>query len=360
MKKTLIKTGLFLLPVFLIVGSINFLVDPGNLFCEVTVEENILSYLQSGYNVENISNFNDRLLIKNYIFNLKTAPEVVVIGSSRLQQIRARHLKCKYLLNCWVPHADIFDLLGIYYLFLENNLSPKTIVLGLDPWMLNDNNPNLEWKGLKPESYKMLDSLNMAENKVSFRFEFGESKFLALVSPSYFQQSVKFLKKFNFKKPEILPTKQEENTGATRLTDLSFSYEKEFREKTTEKVSEEAKLFMTSKNNRAYYSGYTKLSIKREKILLGFINFLKRKGISVILYSPPYHPVAYDCLKRDSCYKMGILADLEYKKIADLKKVTIIGSINPKEYHLTNDMFYDQFHCKPIALDSIFNRSLKF
>jgi hypothetical protein len=86
MRKFITKLLLVLIPTFLFVVFINYFGDAANLF-SVNFEKKIADILQKGYNVTNISNYDERLLGKYLITGSTACPNVLVLGSSRVMQI---------------------------------------------------------------------------------------------------------------------------------------------------------------------------------------------------------------------------------------------------------------------------------
>ena len=78
----------------LAVAATNYCVDPAQLFSGGNYEQGVADILLSGNNVANVSNYDERLLQKAYVNNLKRRNDVIVLGSSRSMQIKS-HLDRK-------------------------------------------------------------------------------------------------------------------------------------------------------------------------------------------------------------------------------------------------------------------------
>ncbi|MEJ0081062.1 MAG: hypothetical protein WDM78_08985 [Puia sp.] len=65
----------------------NYLVDPANIFTSKQYVAGIASILSLGHNVDNISNYNERLLQEQRVLKLTKTPDIMVLGSSRVMEI---------------------------------------------------------------------------------------------------------------------------------------------------------------------------------------------------------------------------------------------------------------------------------
>ena len=139
MKKFIVKTSLssFVIIFFLIIT--NYLGDNAKLYSK-GYENKIAKILIDGYNVTNINNYDERILQREWINQLGKSPDIVVLGSSRSMMIREKDFENTKLMNNTVSGASIQDLIAIYQLYKTKNLLPKTFVIGLDPWIFNQNN----------------------------------------------------------------------------------------------------------------------------------------------------------------------------------------------------------------------------
>ena len=61
-------------------GTINYKVDPANIFSTNLYVKGIAEILLAGHNVDNISNYDERLLQEQMITGLKSTPHIVVLG----------------------------------------------------------------------------------------------------------------------------------------------------------------------------------------------------------------------------------------------------------------------------------------
>jgi len=343
MKKFLIKSVLVLLPTLLFVATINYFGDAANLF-SAGYEQKIAQGLKSGYNVTNVSNYDERLLQKEMI-DTKTCPQVVVIGSSRTMLINSDYFKNKTFLNNSVSGASLQDLLAIYELYEKNGCAPEHIILGLDPWTLNDNNSQSRWMTLEPEYNIIADRLN--NKKESVHSSNPQSKYIQLVSPSYFQASIRNLNKNN----ELLLTKNKINSTFTRLVDGSICYDEKYRNSSPAKIDALVSDYM----NGELYSieKFNEISPKLSQLLEKFIVVLHEKKIKVSVLLLPYHPKVYKFISTNNKYKQVLRTEDFYHSLALKYNIEITGSFNPSVLKLDETAFYDGMHSKQKGVEKL-------
>jgi hypothetical protein len=363
MKKFLFK--LFLLsPIVIGVTLINFCVDPAHLFHAYAhkpyeYEKKIADILLKGNNVTNISDYNERVVQKDYIEGQKDIKDVVVIGSSRSMAIRSRLFPEKLFMNNSVSGAMIQDYLGIYELYRKEGRVPKEIVLGVDPWIFNKNYSESRWKALEKEYKELLSVLNASELKMNYKInDFISDNILELFSLSYFQTAWSKLRSKNIEESENfveepLATKETFNEKATILVDGSRVYDKLSREKSAHEVAILAESSVTQKTSYGFDSFYEidhRMRVNFEK----FVALLKKDGVKVTLYLPPYHFRSYEVMDKTPKYKMVKDVEQYLKNFARDNDIKLVGSYDPKHLHVNEDEFLDGMHLKDTAVNKIF------
>lgn len=145
-------------------------------------EHQVAAALQRGHLVRDIPAVSDELYLTTLLLRDRPAHlGVLVLGSSRVLEIGRDGTRSGPLLNAAVPAAHVADLLGAYGLALEHGPPPDTIVLGLDPWLLQ--RPPHRWPanplaaaadrqrarlGLPPAPHDFRDELEFVRRLPSF------------------------------------------------------------------------------------------------------------------------------------------------------------------------------------------------
>lgn len=351
MKKFLLKLILVLAPVFLFVVSVNYFGDAANLF-SVNYEKKISEEILKGNNVTNVYNYDERLLEKHLINNSTLCPDVLVIGSSRVMLINSSNFQKITFINAGVSGASIEDLIAIYQMFEQKKCLPKKIILGLDPWTLNVNNGQVRWKTLNQEYftiYKKLTNKNIVTTE-----EQRESKYIQLISPSYFKGS---FKKMLLASSKPIATKTKINNTFTRLVDGSITYDLAYRSATPEEVEKRAIEFI----NSDIYSieRFDKLSPDISFILEKFIEHLKSKNIEISFLLTPYHPEVYSFIAKNDKYSKVIESENYFRQLGLKFGIKVIGSFNPIILNMDSSFFYDGMHCNEKGIEKTLKSEYK-
>lgn len=342
MKKLFAKL-ICLLPLLVFIVSVNYIYDPANIFHKGIVDKTV-DIIKKGYHVEGLADYDERLFQEQFIKAQDYAPEVIAVGSSRIMQLSSEAIG-KSFLNHGMSGAGIYDYMGILGVYEFQNIMPETVVIGADPWVLNDNNGETRYQTL--EEYiqifqgKSAGSSRWRKNKIALE----EKK--ELISPAYFQVSIKQIgKKRDTGEPVTFhETTLDETDGFLRRVDGSTSYAKEIRMRTVEQVKAEAHSYI-SEENIYQLQNYNELSVELKDKFELFVDFLNEKNIKVVLYLPPYHPFVYQYIESSSQYQCVLEAEAYFRQYAQEHQIEIYGSYNPKYSGCDDTDFLDGMHLK--------------
>lgn len=345
---------LLIIPTVLIIVSVNVWIDPANIYSLGKYENGIVSLMSEGNNVTNIQNYNERYLQKKLIETGHFKPQLLIIGSSRVMEIGSDFFKNKTVMNNGVSFAILEDDLAILNLYLKQGIKPDRIILGLDPWTLNDNNPENRWIYIYPVEYKdMLQRIgDEQETKLTDYFRINPY-YKEMFSFSYFQESIKS-KIWSEKKEqsEYTATKTKINKSYTKYTDGSIRYDLKFRNKT----AEELKSFVINNSESVIevpLKDFNEISKAKTKTLIKLVAFCKKNGIQIEFLLTPFHPYTYKLLLSKPKYSLLPMTEETYKKIAANSSIKLYGSFDPANLNLNDSLFYDDMHCKVSALRKI-------
>ncbi|KGN01802.1 hypothetical protein Z969_07635 [Clostridium novyi A str. 4570] len=348
-----IKKLIFLLPIPIIIVCVNYFGDAANIFYKQGFyEKGIVKILGTNKNVNNLDNYDERLLQKFYVDNLSSPKDVVILGSSRAMQVSSKILNEKNMFNSSVSGASLEDLMAVYGIYKKDNKLPKKIILELDPWILNKNNGQNRWKSIKEYYFYVSNLVNNNKYKESLIDE----KTLELISLSYFQSS---LKKVTDKGEKgYTPTELEYCNTNVKKMDGSLSYNEKFRNKTVDEVDKEA-IKYASQNPIYCFGNFENIDENYKKQFEGLINLMKKDGVEIEFLLTPYHPIVYDKLVSSSDYKIVVDVEKYFKSFAKKENIKVYGSYNPEIVSCTKEDFYDGMHVKPSGIVKIFNRNTK-
>ena len=123
MKVFIKKSVLFLITVITSIVFVNYFGDGANIY--IDLDKEIAKVLNDGNNVTNLENFNEWLLRMNSVNMLKKAPDIIVLGSSRVATFSSKSFNEKIFYNNAVSGASLEDYISIYQVYKERNILPK-------------------------------------------------------------------------------------------------------------------------------------------------------------------------------------------------------------------------------------------
>lgn len=342
MIKFIIRTTIFSAITLLFLISVNYWGDAAKIF-HPAYEKKIAKIIFQNQNVTNISNYDERILQKELINGLQTNPDVLILGSSRAMLINSTFFKEKKVINNSVSGASIEDLIAIYQMYKDKKSLPKKIILGIDPWLFNDNNGQTRWKSLEREYVKF--SNKKSETNINKFIE----KIKQLFSFSYFQASFKNLPNVIKGKSEPIASSQKYNQNITKLVDASISYGKKYREVSEIQADNKAKKYILGKIYSIEKFNYISLDKLQEfkRLCLSILE----ENIELFFFLAPYHPIVFEQVTKN----YSIVLDVEniVLKFAEKKGLECFGSYSPAISGLDNTDFYDGMHCKEETIKKI-------
>lgn len=349
MFKLIAKLMLFV-PLLASMMFVSYRVDPSGLFWGRGFERMASEYMLDGVYIDGYERLDGRALNEVYAKNVPYAPQVVISGSSRSLMIDASFFPEKTFYNGSNVGADRYDMMNAYYIFAKENKEPEIFIMGLDGWIFNDGEENLDRRSNKELFYEFIGEELGMEN-TSYEKPDPYEKYKALVDPSYFQGSVAyyFKDKSADVQPEPVPVEEIYNKNEViKSPDGSIIYDKKFREQTFEEIDINAAAEVTYGALRL--ENFDGVDKEYAAIFEKFIVYLQNKGINVVFYLPPYHTYMYESIKANENYH-GIFETEEYiRDIADKYGIAVCGSYDPDIAGVGKEDFYDSIHARPEAV----------
>lgn len=345
MKQFILKVIFVLTPILLLVIGVNYFGDAANLFKE-GFEKKVAKELNKGQNVTNVYNYDERLLQKYRIHELNYCPDIVVLGSSRVMLLNSNDFKGQTFYNAGVSSSSFEDILVMFEFFKQKNCLPKKIIIGLDPWTLNENNGQTRWTAFSKEFNSIFKQLTKKESSIHENWK--DSKYLQLISPSYFKSSYKNL--FT-ELSQPISTKNPVNSRFTRHPDGSISYDSIYRSVTPKELEKRAVDYISGEV--FCIEKFEKLSPDIELLLEKFLVYLKAKKCEVTILIAPYHPDVYAFISKTKKYQNVIKSEKYFRQLASKHNIKLIGSFNPKVLKFDNSYFYDGMHCNEKGIEKL-------
>lgn len=355
MNKFITKTIIFGLPILLLVTLVNYFGDSARLFSN-DYENKIAKILASGkFATGLVSNFDDRIFQREIMEVLNPKPDILVLGSSRSMLISQEFIPKKNIYNSSVAGASIEDLISVYQMYKFKNNLPSYIILGIDPWMFNENNGQTRWQSID-EYYDLFFNKTSTSVQNNLYKALEIDKFKQLFSLSYFQSSLKLIPELVNGRTFPVPTDTEENETYTKLLDGTIRYGENYRLRSPEKVRQIA----IQNKNRTHIFGlgdYTELSkdcIYKFRLL---VDDIENQGIEIAFFLAPYHPIFYKEIEAN--YPKVLESEAFIFDYAKQKSYPIIGSFNPENTQTNDLLFYDGLHLKKEGVEKIIKGNKK-
>jgi len=340
----------FVVPLGVLVMSVNAIVDPAHLFNfarHETYEEGIARWLLAGFNIEGASNYNDRLMHKYYVAGLIRRPDVIILGSSRALQIRSTGFGDKVVFNHGVTNGNLEDAIAIYELYHTQQLTPTVVLLNLDPWLLDHSHSTTAWQALQSDYETAARRMGLKSSVSPGSWFADQQKYLELISPAYFQQSITMLGRtiLLHQTNDYIVTTTTQGDQMIRLADGSLVYNGAVRLRSDEAVRAAAQ-------SDALTHPVAYLDAERQSLLVTFITALQADGVELVFMLSPFHPLVYETWEAAD-YTTVRDAQSYYEALAHDYHIALIGSYNPADVDCGEAEFYDGLHPREACLQKI-------
>jgi hypothetical protein len=343
LKALLFKLFVIICPIGLLISSVNYLVDPANIFTSKEYVAGVAEILSRGHNVDHISNYNERLLQEQMIRRLKKTPDIIVLGSSRIMEIGSDFFPGKTVLNCGVSHANIHDLIAISGLLDSLGHLPGELFINLDPELISEKGTS-EWQSLSGYHEYFIKKYVYPNTEVRPSYSSNEvHKLLSLFSFAYFKESVNHLFKGDTKKYYDIGRNRPQLYG--RFSDGSICYPGTYTHPDTLKIAADA-LTTGSKE------GLSQPDSGKIRLLKALIDFLKGRHVRIHFIMLPFHPEFYEAVNARQS-DLFISYYTYFQKLASQENVPVEGNFNSLALHIPGSAFYDMYHCSKDAIKSI-------
>lgn len=345
MRKFLIKTVLFVIPILLFITGVNSY--SWHKYNTGDVEREMVKNILNDKYITNLAQYNDRLFQKLIVEQKDSLPREIVLGSSRSMQLTHEFATLKPFYNSSVYGGQINDMLAIYNIYEENNAPIERIILNVDPWIFKEDDIVFSCSyPLQDQYFKMCEEIG---TKPRYRIG-GIDILIHLISLKEFFSSLRSLYRpaGAYEAGAVLfkPTTDSLGSGETEYLDGSYSvFEQERNHTREELLAIDADYHINKK--------FTAFNQSQVREFENFVLYLKNKGVHVVLLFAPFHPLVYErSLTKD---KMSLKTERYVKTFAANNNIETLGSYNPHLYNLEVIEFLNGGHPKKTAFYSIFN-----
>lgn len=342
------RKAALMLPVLLLAPAVNYIVDPANLFeKEGEQETKITEALLSGKNVVNFDRYDDRK-IGTYLLSRRTDhPNVMVLGSSRTLNIHGDLFPQSRFVNGSMLGSTIREVLASYAIVHRGKIHPDTVIVGIDPWMVNADAYDSRWIAVKSDFNAALTMIGAKSWPSPRSQQENESRWGALFSADYFQQSIRSLWN-RAEKPRWYISDSTNNIGFTRLPEGSYTTSQV--QRTNNQLAVDALAEKYAGDGIYMLNANARVDSTLLFAVTQLLHVIRQDGSVPILYLPPYHPIVYARITSDPTHQLVGEAEVALREAAARTGVRVVGSYDPAALGLSGADFYDGHHLRESGL----------
>jgi len=344
----------FFISFFLLTAALvlfNYSIDAPCLYSRVPVVENVINELLVGKIIAGQPAFQYRNVQKLIIEKRKEIPDTIVLGSSRSISVRSAYLGIDQdcFFNHSVPCAVLNDYIAILGCYKKRGAFPKTILLGIDPFVFDKTAGLGEWRVLLESYYYLLSFITGKTSRLQFLYELVKTKGIEakrLLSYSYTLTNYHYGKAVRERGYDYKAVK---NTAFDDwLIAPDGSIYRPFKLRFQDDGTTRKKIIRALNTGKERHS-----TISFQKEFTRLIDYLLENGSRVVFFLPPYPPPIYQaCVKKAPCTIAGIETML--RSLARSRNIPVYGSYNPGRFNLSIKDFIDPTHARDYVVENIF------
>lgn len=321
---------------FSVLAGFNYFFDSYGFFHNNQGWNYAAKAIAQGKMVGGLENYDEREFQKQIFKNFIEIPECIAVGSSKSMMIESNMVRCKgKFFNHSVSDASLEDYIAIVGIYAKHNRLPKRIILGIDPWIFNENTGRGDWIVLKNEYTFMLSKIAGTED---IKNKNKKNNYLQLIN---FDNTIYNIEHLN-QKSSIAVITNDNIDSSVKRADGSIAYPYKIRFQSDVETQKNASMYITGK----VYNLEDFKELHNKKLFENFIKYLKRHNIEVEFFLPPYHPIVYDYLSTNPSYHNVLITEKYLTDFAVVHKIKVYGSYNPHKYGFTSNDFTDGMHSK--------------
>lgn len=315
-------------------AAINMTVDPAGFFDSGKRETLTAQRLLAGEDVALERQVDDRLVARAIIETLAAAPETVMIGSSRIAVFSGAHFEADRFRNFTLIEARVEDYIAVLGGLAQKNLLPKTVIIGLDPWAFNAANRSVLWQPLQARYESARNAWGLTCLPAA-PVE-ADNKALRALSLGYLIDSLGELGRRYRERDTLKPQ-------AARIV-LRADGSMRFPEKALDHAAIAALAASIGVKPPQPVANFSRLDPCYASVITALAQQLKKAGVRVVFYFPPYHPAAYGVIRDTAILAMIPAAEQLARSIAMAEAAIVAGSYDPAQSGCAAEQFLDWHH----------------
>ena len=319
-------------------------IDPLRLVTPRRSERELARTLATGAYVTDFSNYDDRA-IEKYLAPLRGArPDVLALGSSRMQPLSASAFPGTVFVNGAMRAGMLDDEIAVYGLYDRPERRPRRVVLNVDPWSESYDGTS-GWLSIGDERDAVLRRSGIPVSPLRDRLTLIRRALRRLVSPEYFRLSVFSLRRYG---PHGMPwrvTDRAQNAEKTKLPNGTVVWT----DLPADNADRAAHRFAANLMQDERFLNLDQRRPGRRDALELFVRYLKSEGITVTLVLVPFPTEVYDAFVRLPGYPVTSV-ERDLRAMAARTGAQIAGSYDPRRAGVVTRDFFDEDHLRPVAL----------
>ncbi len=337
-------------------SAVSVAVDPDHRFHSRQYSARIAHYLVSGYNVIRTGEIDERMLQQQFIDSLVCPPPLAIFGSSRIMTLSSDDAG-RNLINNGVSNASLNDILTIYQFYRRRRLVPRSILIDVDPWMLNEAFDEKGWLSEWRDLSAIRKDLRLPSIR-SGTFAELSSRLHLMASPGYVGRSaaVAFYGSSLPSQPPNI-THARFNAGRTRLSDGAITYGAQYRQRSSDETRVDVRKFL-SVHPHYGFRGFISVTAAQREALSLLLRLMRKEGAQPLIVLMPYHPRVFPPMNNNEKFVSLDEIENEIRSIAGETGVSVSGSYSPLRAGVADSDFVDAIHLKPAAVAVMARRAL--
>jgi hypothetical protein len=326
-------------------------IDPARLVAPRAAEREIARVLATGTNVTSYANYDDRA-IERFLAPMRARPEVLVLGSSRMQVLRdarcaTSDARCAGFVNGAMQGAVLDDMLGVYGLYDAPGRRPSRVLIGVDPWTESASGEG--WRALATERAMVMHRAGIPASPRREALALWARSVRTLATPEYFRLALYSFRRHGAQGIAWQPTDRAQNAEKTKLPDGSVMWSA-LPDDNAERAA--ARFASTELAHDARFHELDRRAPGRKDALERFVRYLRSEGISVTVVLVPFPAAVYDASRRMSGDSLAAV-ERGVRGIAARTGARVAGSYDPRRAGVVTRDFFDEDHLRPEALARI-------
>jgi len=295
-------------------------------------------------------------------------PRVIVFGSSRVREISGAlvHAAPGQFYNLGMSAAVVEDYIGLWSLIEERGIRPDIAVFGVDAWVFNANHEQSLWHALAPEVSRFLGGStgrSWTRWPPVQRLLSGWDQTKELLSYTVLQTSLRDLERTVLRRKrrgddllkalagDVVPDPPPDGRRAIRadgsvILRLSDTTPAQVRDAVLQHVR-------TGPYGLVDFQWNGEAAASLERLWLD----MRARGVDLVVYTPPYHPAAWEALRREPRYQAALDSTAVF--LARLSKqvgARFFDASDPAVIPCGEAEFYDMQHATAPCLERLWQR----